>query len=117
MSIQAVLNQSYGLGGECPLVAGAGGYRISFDMKFKALPSTLTEHAGVYLGKTSDDVYRSGTANTSGGYHVVIRANGQMQLNRHTAGYAAVGDDCASGFAVGAISLSVSIRITRGCVL
>ncbi|MFF1916215.1 glycerophosphodiester phosphodiesterase family protein [Streptomyces sp. NPDC058239] len=86
VSIPAVPNQSYGLGGECPVVAGAGGYRISFDMKFKALPSTLTEHAGIYFGKTADDVYRFGTSNATGGYHVVIRANGQMQLNRHAAG-------------------------------
>ncbi|MEU1088989.1 glycerophosphodiester phosphodiesterase family protein [Streptomyces sp. NPDC005892] len=85
VSIAAVPNQSYGLGFESPIVPGAGGYRISWDMKYKALPTVLTEHAGIYFGKASDDVYRFGTANATGGYHVVIRANGQMQLNRHTA--------------------------------
>ncbi|TXS35733.1 glycerophosphodiester phosphodiesterase [Streptomyces sp. OR43] len=78
--------QSYGLGTYCPIVGGAGGYRISFDMRFEGIPAITTEHAGVYFGKLSDDAYRFGTANASGGYHVVMRANGQMQLNRHTAG-------------------------------
>lgn len=78
--------QSYGLGTYCPIAPGAGGYRISFDMKFEGIPAITTEHAGLYFGKVSDDAYRFGTANASGGYHVVMRANGQMQLNRHTAG-------------------------------
>jgi glycerophosphoryl diester phosphodiesterase len=78
--------QSYGLGTYCPIVAGAGGYRISFDMRFEGIPTLTTEHAGLYFGKASDDAYRFGTANATGGYHVVMRANGQMQLNRHTAG-------------------------------
>ncbi|MFJ2279207.1 glycerophosphodiester phosphodiesterase family protein [Streptomyces sp. NPDC087866] len=77
--------QSYGLGTYCPIVAGAGGYRISFDMRFEGIPAITTEHAGLYFGKASDDAYRFGTANVTGGYHMVMRANGQMQLNRHTA--------------------------------
>ncbi|MFG2676937.1 glycerophosphodiester phosphodiesterase [Streptomyces sp. NPDC048445] len=78
--------QSYGLGTYCPIVGGAGGYRIGFDMRFEGIPALTTEHAGIYFGKDSDDAYRFGTANATGGYHVVMRANGQMQLNRHTAG-------------------------------
>ncbi|MDP5310398.1 glycerophosphodiester phosphodiesterase [Streptomyces poriferorum] len=78
--------QSYGLGTYCPIAAGAGGYRIAFDMRFEGIPALTTEHAGVYFGKASDDAYRFGTANATGGYHVVMRANGQLQLNRHTAG-------------------------------
>ncbi|MFJ8923829.1 glycerophosphodiester phosphodiesterase [Streptomyces sp. NPDC102415] len=78
--------QSYGLGTYCPIAAGAGGYRISFDMRFEGIPALTTEHAGIYFGKASDDAYRFGTANATGGYHMVMRANGQMQLNRHTAG-------------------------------
>ncbi|MDF6043240.1 glycerophosphodiester phosphodiesterase [Streptomyces sp. JH14] len=78
--------QSYGLGTYCPIVGGAGGYRISFDMRFEGIPTLTTEHAGIYFGKTSDDAYRFGTANATGGYHMVMRANGQMQLNRHAAG-------------------------------
>lgn len=78
--------QSYGLGTYCPIAPGAGGYRISFDMRFEGIPALTTEHAGIYFGKASDDAYRFGTANATGGYHMVMRANGQMQLNRHTAG-------------------------------
>ncbi|MFD7867299.1 glycerophosphodiester phosphodiesterase [Streptomyces sp. NPDC059783] len=78
--------QSYGLGAYCPIAAGASGYRISFDMRFEGIPTLTTEHAGIYFGKVSDDAYRFGTVNTTGGYHMVMRANGQMQLNRHTAG-------------------------------
>lgn len=85
VSVPAVPNQSVGLGTYCPVQGGAGGYRISFDMKFKVLPAS-TLHGGIYFGKVSDDAYRFGTANVTGGYHLVMRANGQLQLNKHTAG-------------------------------
>jgi glycerophosphoryl diester phosphodiesterase len=86
VSVAAVPNQSYGLGAYSPIQAGAGGYRVTWDMKYKVLPTDLTTHGGIYFGKAADDVYRFGTANTSGGYHVVMRANGQMGLYRHTSG-------------------------------
>ncbi|MBD3549894.1 glycerophosphodiester phosphodiesterase [Streptomyces sp. JV180] len=85
VSVAAVPFQSVGLGTYCPIAVGAGGYRISFDMKFKVLPSS-TLHGGIYFGKQSDDPYRFSQSNSTGGYHLVIRANGQMQLNKHTAG-------------------------------
>ncbi|MFF3094131.1 glycerophosphodiester phosphodiesterase [Streptomyces cyaneofuscatus] len=77
--------QSVGLGTYCPVAAGANGYRLSFDMKFKVLPAS-TLHGGIYFGKQSDDPYRFSQSNVTGGYHLVMRANGQMQLNKHTAG-------------------------------
>ncbi|WP_405506322.1 glycerophosphodiester phosphodiesterase [Streptomyces cyaneofuscatus] len=86
VSVPAVPFQSVGLGTYCPVAAGAGGYRLSFDMKFKVLPGTSTLHGGIYFGKQSDDPYRFSQANATGGYHLVMRANGQMQLNKHTAG-------------------------------
>ncbi|MEU0160233.1 glycerophosphodiester phosphodiesterase [Streptomyces sp. NPDC006261] len=86
VSVPAVPFQSVGLGTYCPVAAGAGGYRLSFDMKFKVLPATNTLHGGIYFGKQSDDPYRFSQSNATGGYHLVMRANGQMQLNRHTAG-------------------------------
>lgn len=85
VSVPAVPFQSVGLGTYCPVAAGAGGYRLSFDMKFKVLPAS-TLHGGIYFGKQSDDPYRFSQSNVTGGYHLVMRANGQMQLNRHTAG-------------------------------
>lgn len=96
--------QSYGLGTYCPIVGGAGGYRISFDMRFEGIPALTTEHAGIYFGKASDDAYRFGTANATGGYHVVMRANGQMQLNRHTAGV-------TSGTALGTVQNTTAVVI------
>ncbi|MDQ0694219.1 glycerophosphodiester phosphodiesterase [Streptomyces sp. W4I9-2] len=85
VSINALPNQSYGLGTYAPAQGSAAGYRIVFDMKYKVLPAA-TVHGGFYFGKVTDDGYRFSTANASGGYHVVMRASGDMQLYRHTAG-------------------------------
>ncbi|MDQ0791988.1 glycerophosphodiester phosphodiesterase [Streptomyces sp. B1I3] len=85
VSINALPNQSYGLGTYAPVQGSAAGYRIAFDMKYKTLPAA-TVHGGFYFGKAADDGYRFSTANASGGYHVVMRASGDMQLYRHTAG-------------------------------
>ncbi|KQX27684.1 glycerophosphodiester phosphodiesterase [Streptomyces sp. Root63] len=85
VSINALPNQSYGLGTYAPAQGSAAGYRIAFDMKYKTLPAA-TVHGGFYFGKVTDDGYRFSTANASGGYHVVMRASGDMQLYRHTAG-------------------------------
>lgn len=85
VSINALPNQSYGLGTYSPIVGSAAGYRIAFDMKYKVLPAS-TVHGGYYFGKASDDPYRFTTANATGGYHVVMRASGDMELYRHTAG-------------------------------
>lgn len=85
VSINALPNQSYGLGTYSPIQGSAAGYRIAFDMKYKVLPAS-TVHGGYYFGKASDDPYRFSTANATGGYHVVMRASGDMELYRHTAG-------------------------------
>ncbi|MFD3740465.1 glycerophosphodiester phosphodiesterase [Streptomyces sp. NPDC058629] len=125
VSVPAVPFQSVGLGTYCPIAAGAGGYRISFDMKFKVLPSS-TLHGGIYFGKLSDDAYRFSQSNATGGYHLVMRANGQMQLNRHTAGVtsgttlgSAVSTtapvaDTAMSFEVDVTPTTVEVRRTDG---
>ncbi|MGW0545369.1 glycerophosphodiester phosphodiesterase [Streptomyces griseoincarnatus] len=82
VSLPVLPNQSYGLGTYSPLT---GSYRIGFDMKYPILPASGT-HGGYYFGKASDDVYRFTNPNASGGYHVVMRASGAMELYRHTAG-------------------------------
>ncbi len=76
--------QSLLLGGLGPITAGT--YSISFDARFNTLPSDTNLHIGLAFGKTDDKVYQFNTANATGGYHVVFRANGQMQLYTHTAG-------------------------------
>ncbi|MGW9067930.1 glycerophosphodiester phosphodiesterase family protein [Streptomyces yangpuensis] len=66
----------------------ANGYRVSFDMKYEGVPAS-SEHAGVAVGKVLDDAYSFGVANPSGGYHMVFRGSGDLQLWSHTAGVAA----------------------------
>ncbi|MGW5928092.1 glycerophosphodiester phosphodiesterase family protein [Streptomyces anulatus] len=82
VSLPVLPQQSYGLGAYAPL---QGSYKIGFDMKYKIVP-TATTHGGYYFGKAADDPYRFSTANASGGYHVVMRGGGDMELYRHTAG-------------------------------
>ncbi|MZF56956.1 glycerophosphodiester phosphodiesterase [Streptomyces sp. SID5594] len=84
VSLPVLPQQSYGLGAYAPL---QGSYKIAFDMKYKVLPAANT-HGGYYFGKVSDDAYRFSTANASGGYHVVMRGSGAMELYRHTGGQA-----------------------------
>lgn len=125
VSVPALPFQSVGLGTYCPVAAGAGGYRLSFDMKFKVLPAS-TLHGGIYFGKQSDDPYRFSQSNATGGYHLVMRANGQMQLNRHTAGVTSgttMGSviattapvaDAAMSFQVDVTPTTVEVRRTDG---
>ncbi|MFD4933415.1 glycerophosphodiester phosphodiesterase [Streptomyces virginiae] len=63
----------------------ASGYRIDFEMKYAAAPPAL-EHGGIAFGKAADDPYGFGTRNPSGGYHLAVRGNGEVQLLTHPAG-------------------------------
>ncbi|MFF0055708.1 glycerophosphodiester phosphodiesterase [Streptomyces microflavus] len=114
VSINALPNQSYGLGTYSPIVGSAAGYRIAFDVKYKVLPGA-TIHGGYYFGKASDDAYRFGTANSTGGYHVVMRASGDMQLYRHTAGVTSgtqIGSTIATAAPVADTAMSFQIDVT-----
>ncbi|MGW6578869.1 glycerophosphodiester phosphodiesterase family protein [Streptomyces globisporus] len=125
VSINALPNQSYGLGTYSPIVGSAAGYRIAFDMKYKVLPAG-TVHGGYYFGKASDDAYRFTTTNATGGYHVVMRAAGDMELYRHTAGVttgtrisgivgtAAPVADTAMSFQIDVTPTTVELRRTDG---
>ncbi|WP_405927908.1 glycerophosphodiester phosphodiesterase [Streptomyces griseus] len=65
-----------------------GTYTINFSMMYEGVPGA-TEHAGIAFCKDSDDPYRFfQTSNASGGYHVALRGNGDMQIHAHTAGVA-----------------------------
>lgn len=74
-------NRSAVMGALCPLPAT---YTIKFDMMFPVLPAASL-HAGIAFGKASDDEYQFGSANKTGGYHVLIRDDGDMQLYTHAA--------------------------------
>ena len=79
-------NSSVLLGAMSP--TPASGYRIRFQMKWDVLPA-VAEHAGIAFGKVSDDLYRFGIANTSGGYHLLMRGDGDFQLYKHDPGVGA----------------------------
>ncbi|MEU0159028.1 glycerophosphodiester phosphodiesterase [Streptomyces sp. NPDC006261] len=61
------------------------GYRMTFDMKYDGTVPT-NEHAGVAFGKADDSNYRFNMVNESGGYHMVFRGSGSLELYSHTAG-------------------------------
>lgn len=65
-----------------------GTYTIAFSMMFEGVPGS-TEHAGIAFCKDGDDPYRFSIANASGGYHMAIRGNGDMQLYTHAPNVAA----------------------------
>lgn len=118
VSINALPNQSYGLGTYSPAQGSAAGYRISFDMKYKVLPAS-TIHGGYYFGKASDDVYRFSTVNETGGYHLVFRGSGDMQLYRHTAGVTSgtqIGSTVATAAPVADAAMSFQIDVTATTV-
>ncbi|WP_225794801.1 glycerophosphodiester phosphodiesterase [Streptomyces aculeolatus] len=83
MYLNKVPNDSILMGGH--KAPAADGYVISFAMKWDTVPAA-SQHSGVAFGKASDDKYQFSTANASGGYHALIRGNGDIQLYTHTAG-------------------------------
>lgn len=106
---------TYGLGRYCPIVPGAGGYRISFDMKYDAFSTDLALHGGLYLGKAADDVYEFSVLNATAGYHWLIRQNGFMRFSRHVVGQTGgitIGADVQTDPPVAGQSMSFQIDIT-----
>lgn len=81
--LNALPNQGVLLGSLGP--TPADGYTIRYEMMFEGVPPS-TQHAGIAFGKPDDSKYQFNTANSSGGYHIVFRGNGDMQLYTHTAG-------------------------------
>ncbi|WP_063886224.1 MULTISPECIES: glycerophosphodiester phosphodiesterase [unclassified Streptomyces] len=72
--------------GSCSLPSfPTNGYRMTFDMKYEGTIPT-NEHAGVAFGKADDSTYLFNTANSAGGYHMVFRGSGSLELYSHTAG-------------------------------
>lgn len=58
-------------------------YRIEFSMKWETLPSPANLHSGIAFGRPDDQYFSFSQPNPVGGYHVVFRANGDLQLFRH----------------------------------
>lgn len=76
-------NRSALMGALCPLPSTD--YTIKFDMMWPVLPP-VADHAGIAFGKVSDDEYQFGSPNKTGGYHLLLRGDGDFQLYTHTAG-------------------------------
>ncbi|WP_432077856.1 glycerophosphodiester phosphodiesterase [Streptomyces sp. YPW6] len=110
-------NGTYGLGRYCPIVSGAGGYRIQIDMKYDQINSgDLNVHGGLYLGKTSDDPYQFGTINPSDGYHLILRHNGVLRLYRHvttqTGGISLGATDISTDAPVAGQPMTIQVDVT-----
>lgn len=63
---------------------GQDTYTISFTMTWDNVPGTNL-HSGIAFAKPDDTAYIFSGLNDSGGYHVVFRNNGTLQLYRHDA--------------------------------
>lgn len=108
---------TYGLGRYCPIVPGAGGYRIQIEMKYDQINSgDLAVHGGLYLGKASDDPYEFNTINPSAGYHLILRHNGVLRLYRHvttqTGGIQLGAADIATDAPVAGQSMTIQVDVT-----
>lgn len=60
-------------------------YTISFEMMWEVLPSASI-HSGFAFAKEDDQAYGFSLENPTGGYHLVMRGNGDVQLYRHDPG-------------------------------
>jgi len=77
-------NKSLLLGSLCPVANAAGTYTITFALRYPTLPATLTNHADFVFARPDDSIYYfQATTNTVGGYHLIIRGNGQLGLYKH----------------------------------
>ncbi len=63
------------------------GYRVTFEMAYDGTVPT-NEHAGIAFGKADDSNYRFNQPNESGGYHMLLRGSGSLELYSHAPGAA-----------------------------
>lgn len=61
-------------------------YTISWSMMWPQVPSDGNAQSGLAICKSDDTKYQVLAANATGGYHVVIRGDGRIQLYSHAAG-------------------------------
>lgn len=73
------------LGQFCPIPAAGGSYTISCELSWIERPLTTNDSLSVVFGRTDDSYYehRQGLGD---GYHLLLRANGELALYRHTSG-------------------------------
>lgn len=84
--IEQIPNNAVLMGGHRVSVAqAADNYTIGYTMTWDTIPGTNL-HSGIAFAKPDDEQYVFSGANSTGGYHVVLRNNGTLQLYRHDAG-------------------------------
>lgn len=88
--VNVVPNLAVMMGGHW--VPSATSHTISFQMKWDTLPSS-TLHSDVAFCRTKDDPWQFSNTNNSygalaspGGYHALVRGNGDIQIYSHVAG-------------------------------
>ncbi|MHA7155258.1 glycerophosphodiester phosphodiesterase [Arthrobacter sp. TMN-50] len=69
---------SYCMGSLCPVPAS--GYSISFEMRWPDSLPRDGDHAGLAFGQRDDSVYRVREVSASGGYHLVVRGDGELVI-------------------------------------
>lgn len=74
----------YVMGSMCPIPADT--YTLEFEMRFDGVQLTANQHSGVWFGHETDLTHRSGVAENIGGYHLIQRGNGVLDLMRHDPG-------------------------------
>jgi glycerophosphoryl diester phosphodiesterase len=72
------------VGSVSPIANAASTYHIDIDLGFSTLPTDTTRWVGVMFA-ASDDSFFNSTLNTPSGYHVILRANGNLQMFIETA--------------------------------
>lgn len=71
-------NPSYRMGSMCPI--GSSAYRLAFEMRWPGDLPDESQHAGVAFGMATDEPYRVLKSSNSGGYHLILRRSGDMEL-------------------------------------
>ncbi|MGW3486568.1 glycerophosphodiester phosphodiesterase [Streptomyces sp. NPDC001054] len=85
--------------------ASADTYTVAVSMRWDTLPAS-TLHSDIVVGKASDDFFQfSSPNNASGGYHVLVRASGDLQVYRHD-------PHVTSGVALGSVSTPTPVAGT-----
>ncbi|MGX9921796.1 glycerophosphodiester phosphodiesterase [Streptomyces sp. NPDC002248] len=85
--------------------ASADTYTVAVSMRWDTLPAS-TLHSDIVVGKASDDPFQfSAPTNASGGYHVLVRASGDLQVYRHD-------PHVTSGVALGSVSTPAPVAGT-----
>jgi glycerophosphoryl diester phosphodiesterase len=70
-------------------VPAPSSYNVLWSMKWPVIPPVSTQVSGVAVCRPDDTQYIfTGSTNTVGGYHCLVRANGEMLINRHDPGTA-----------------------------